>query len=115
MLATVNILIDGMLTVDEDVGGMEVPVVVVVTETVKSRDDDDDTTPSDVEVEFAAIEGAIPSTVVTSAADISVDTGVVDPRVGEPGVEGEVNEETLTGNNVIEGTGIVVVVAVIEG
>jgi len=113
MLATVDVLIDGTLTVDEDVGEVEVPVVVV-TEVLKDDDDDDATLVAEVEVELAAIEGTIPSAVVTSATDISVVAGVVDPRIGGPGVEREVNEETLTGNDVVEGTGIVVVVAVME-
>ena len=113
-LAMADIVIDGTLTVDEDAGEMEVPVVALVTEVLKPCEDDDDTLAAEVEVEFAAIEGTIPSAVVTSATDISADTGVVDLKVGGPGVEREVNAETLTGNNVVECTGKVVVVAVIE-
>jgi len=113
MLATVDILINCSLAADEDVGEIEVPLVVV-TEVLKPRDDEDATLVADVEVKLAAIEGAIPSAVVTSATDISVDTAVVDPRIGGPGVEREVNAETLTGNDVVEGTGKVVVVAVVE-
>jgi len=116
MLATVDILINGSLTADEDAGEIEVPIVAIVTDVLKPRDDDDATLVAEVEVELAAIEGAIPSAVVASATYFSVDTGVVDSRIGEPGVEleGEVNEETLTGNNVVKGIGTVVVVAVIE-
>lgn len=105
----------GLLIVNEEVEETEVPVVVgisVITDELKPRGDDEvRSAVADAEVEFAATGGMIPSAVVTLAGGrpIIVDTGFVDLRNGGPEVGREVVEETLIGNNVPEGIGVVVV------
>ena len=119
-------LINGTLSADKEVREMEVlvcvivvvgvigvllvVVAVVVTAGLKSCEGDEaGSVVAEAKVEFAAI--VLASEVVTLATDTSVDTGVVDLRNGGPGVEREVVEDTLSGGKVLEGIGLVVVVA----
>lgn len=111
-------LTNGALTVNEEIRGTEVAsgfiggvvVAVVITEGVKAREGNEvKSVAAEVKVEFAAV--VLESPIVTLAKDTLVDVGFVVFRNGGPGVEREVVEKTLSGNGVLEGTGLVAVVA----
>jgi len=119
LLATVDVLIGGTLSVDEDVAEMSVTVTVVVVVVVVAAEglkpsDADEATVADVEVKLAVTDGVVCSAVVILVTGTSVDTGFVDPGIGGPGVEREIVEEIPVGDDVVEDIGEVLVVSEVD-